>query len=191
MDRLSTADYFREALVVLSEGGSEALTIAVLCDRLSVTKGSFYHHFGGLPGFVDQLVTYWETEFADPLVGPPRARTTPSARLAALLDLAVELPHETEAAVRAWGRSRPDLAEAVARVDRRRERHLTDAVAGLGVDRAPARLVARMAVNLVVGAQQRENPVDRRRLRRTLGELTKLAALESDARLAGRLAHLV
>ena len=68
MERLTQDDYFREALAVLDEFGSDALTIAVLCDRLDVTKGSFYHHFGGMPGFITQLLEYWEREHSVRLI---------------------------------------------------------------------------------------------------------------------------
>ncbi|WP_375476642.1 TetR/AcrR family transcriptional regulator [uncultured Jatrophihabitans sp.] len=174
MERLHAADYFREALVLLGEQGVEAMTISALCDRLSVTKGSFYHHFGSLSGFVDQLLGYWSDEHSDKLVSSAQVQPDAALRLAALIESAIALPHATEAAIRAWGASRPDVAEVVARVDRLRERHLGAAVAALGVDGARARLLGRMALNLVVGAQQREQDVDRRRLRAMLAEFTGL-----------------
>ncbi len=50
--RLTQRDYFTVALRLLAAGSHEALTTAALCDELQVSKGSFYHHFGGWPGFV-------------------------------------------------------------------------------------------------------------------------------------------
>lgn len=184
MERLSTADYFREALLVLEEWGSEALTIATLCDRLAVTKGSFYHHFGSMPNFVAQLLAFWESEHSERLIAVSRAQRDPAARIALLIDLGVGLPHGSEAAIRGWGRSNADVAEVTARVDRRRERHLVDAIAAVGVDRAQARVLGRLALNLLVGAQQRERPVDLKRLRQGFEEVKRLILLEADPRLA-------
>lgn len=189
MERLSGADYYREALDVLAEWGSEALTIASLCDRLGVTKGSFYHHFGSMPAFVTQLLAYWEGEHEDALVSP-KTVPDPSERLVALLDTAAGLPHETEAAIRAWGRSNGEVAESTERVDRRRERRLTDTVVALGVDRPRARILGRLAVDSLVGAQQREHPVDVRRLRQVFDQVRRVILLEADPALSARLAKL-
>jgi AcrR family transcriptional regulator len=190
VERLTADDYFREALAVLGEYGSEAMTIAVLCERLSVTKGSFYHHFGGVPGFVGQLLAYWEREHSERLIAISKAQPDPTLRIVTLTDIAVGLPHASEAAIRAWGRSSIEVAEATARVDKRRERHLVDAVAALGIDRPRARLLTRIAMNVLIGVQQRENPVDLRRLRQMLEELHRLIFLEADPALVARLVEL-
>jgi AcrR family transcriptional regulator len=187
VERLSTADYYREALIVLEEWGSEALTIATLCERLAVTKGSFYHHFGSMPNFVVQLLAFWESEHSERLIAVSRAQRDPAARIALLIDLGVGLPHGSEAAIRGWGRSNADVAAVTARVDRRRERHLVDAITAVGVDRARARVLGRLALNALIGAQQREHPVDLKRLRQTFEEVKRLILLEADPRLAASL----
>ena len=188
MERLSIDDYYRAALDVLGESGSEALTINALCERLQVTKGSFYHHFGSMPGFVEALLLSWESEHTERLGAIAKAQPDATLRIATLIDFAVSLPHASEAAIRAWARSSPEVKEVTVRVDRRRERHVTDAIVALGLDRPPARLLARMTVNLLVGAQQREQPVDLKRLRQTFDEFKKLVFLEADPKLV---AHLV
>ena len=190
VERLTADDYFREALAVLGEHGSQAMTIASLCDRLDVTKGSFYHHFGGMPGFVEQLLTYWEREHSERLIAISRAQPDPSLRIATLTDMAVNLPHASESAIRAWGRSNPEVAEVSARVDKRRERHIVDAIAALGIDRARSRLLGRIAINLLVGIQVREVPPDHRRLRQMFEEITKLAVLEADPELVERVREM-
>lgn len=187
MERLSAEDYFREALAVLGEYGSRAMTIAVLCERLEVTKGSFYHHFGGMPGFIAQLLAFWESEHSERLIAISKAQPDPALRMTTLIDLAVGLPHAPEAAIRAWGRSNLEVAEATSRVDKRRERHVTDAVVALGVDRPRARLLTRISMGLLIGTQQRENPVDLKRLRRMFEEVNKLVFLEADPELVARL----
>lgn len=180
MERLAADDYFEAALAVLGEAGSEALTINALCQRLGITKGSFYHHFGGMPAFVTALLEYWEREYSDRLVDASRAITDADARVDALREVAVHLPHATEAALRAWGTSHPEVAATVERVDKRRERHLTDAVAAAGVARPRARVLGRMGMTLLVGVQAREQrPVDLRKVRQVFDELKKLIYLEA------------
>jgi AcrR family transcriptional regulator len=189
VERLTPDDYFREALAVLGDYGSDALTIAVLCERLGVTKGSFYHHFGGMPGFVTQLLQYWEREHSERLIRISKAQPDATRRITLLTDMGVNLPHGPEAAIRAWGRSSPEVAEVTARVDRRRERHLTDAIAAIGVDRGRARLLAHIGVTLLIGVQQREQPVDLKRLRAMFEEQNKLIFLEADPELVAQLEH--
>jgi AcrR family transcriptional regulator len=187
VDRLSPDDYFREALAVLDEFGSDALTIAVLCERLDVTKGSFYHHFGGMPSFVTQLLEYWEREHSERLIKISKAQPDPTMRIFTLTDMGVGLPHGSEAAIRAWGRSNAEVAEVTARVDRRRERHLVDASVALGVDRPRAKVLARIGLSVLIGVQQREHPVDLKRLRQAFEEINKLIFLEADPELVARL----
>jgi AcrR family transcriptional regulator len=188
VDRLTPEDYFREALAVLGDYGSDALTIAVLCERLDVTKGSFYHHFGGMPGFVTQLLEYWEREHSERLIKLSKSQPDAAQRIMTLTDMGVHLPHGPEAAIRAWARSSPEVAEVTARVDRRRERHLTDAIAAIGVERARARLLAHIGITLLIGVQQREHPVDLKRLRAMFEEQNKLIFLEADPELVAQLA---
>jgi AcrR family transcriptional regulator len=190
VERLNAEDYFREAFDVLGQYGSEALTIAVLCERLGITKGSFYHHFGSMPAFVTQLLDYWEAEHSERLIALSKAQPDPSLRITTLTELGVGLPHGPEAAIRAWGRSNPEVAAVTARVDKRREKHLVDAISALGIDRARARLLARIALNLLVGVQQREHPVDLKRLRQMFEELNKLIFLEADPVLVARLTEM-
>jgi AcrR family transcriptional regulator len=187
VDRLTADDYYREAFAILGEFGSEAMTIALLCERLDVTKGSFYHHFGSMPRFAGELLSYWETEHSERLIAMSKAQPDPSLRITLLIDIGVGLPHGPEAAIRAWGRSNPEVAEVIVRVDRRRERHLVDAISALGVDRPHARLLARIALNALVGVQQREHPVDTKRLRQMFEEINKLIYLEADPKLVARL----
>ena len=179
-------DYFAEALAILGEHGSQALTINALCERLQVTKGSFYHHFGGLPGFVDQLLAYWEHEHGTRLIALSKALPDPAVRITTMTDMGVNLPHASESAIRAWGRSNPEVAAAVQRVDKRRERHVLDTIAALGVERARARLLARIAVDLLIGMQTREVPPDPKRVRQELEEVQRLVLREADPRLVPR-----
>ena len=53
-NRLKPEDWLRAALVLLGETGDpKAIRIEVLCERLGVTKGSFYWHFKGRAGLID------------------------------------------------------------------------------------------------------------------------------------------
>jgi len=71
------------------------------------------------------------------------------------------IPHETEAALRAWALSERTVRESVARMDRARRHVLRDAVGGVVPDPTRAEVVADMGVALLIGLQQFGRPIDR------------------------------
>ncbi|WP_235658196.1 TetR/AcrR family transcriptional regulator [Mycolicibacterium moriokaense] len=59
--RLSADDWIEAGFAVLADGGPNALRIDALCERLDVTKGSFYWHFTDMPAYRGALVEAWGT----------------------------------------------------------------------------------------------------------------------------------
>lgn len=180
MERLTATRYFEEALALLGEQGSQTLTIAALCERLDVTKGSFYHHFGGMPAFCDELLAYWEREHSERLIALSQAQIDTSLRITTLTEFAVNLPHASESAIRAWGRSSPDVAAVVERVDQHREQHVVESLEALGLASDRARILGRLAMDLLIGIQTREVPPSPTRARELLQEVERLVFVEAD-----------
>lgn len=171
MARVSRTAYLEAALEILAESGSGGLTVSELCTRLGVTKGSFYHHFSGISDLVTQLLAFWEEARSQRLIAASAAEPDPSARVELLVRIAIGLPHAAEAALRAWGHSNPEVRAVVRRVDAGRERHLSESMRLAGLPEDLAELRARMAMAVLVGTQQRENPVDVRGLAAMLEQL--------------------
>lgn len=155
---LAPSDYFEAAFDLLAERGHDGLTIAALCQRLGVTKGSFYHHFRDFPAFVDALLEHWAAEHATRLIALSNALTDPVERMDLLRDIAVTLPHGAEAAIRAWSWSNDAVASVQRRVDRARLSHLTNAGVATGLPLARARVMAKIALSTLIGMQQLERP---------------------------------
>jgi AcrR family transcriptional regulator len=57
--RLSADDWSDAGFAVLADSGPNALRIDALCERLNVTKGSFYWHFTDMPAYRSALVEAW------------------------------------------------------------------------------------------------------------------------------------
>jgi AcrR family transcriptional regulator len=161
-------DYFEAALDLLAESGPPGVTIEGLCRLLGVTKGSFYHHFAGIPDFMGRLLAYWEKRGSD---REALSVTNPSDVLAlAKLTATWELHHGAESAIRALARIDPLAAEVQRRVDTSREYLLATTFAQVGIPKARATVLARMGIAILIGTQQREHPVDRRRLQDVFDE---------------------
>ncbi len=155
---LTRAAYYNAAFELLAEQGHDGLTIAALCRRLAVTKGSFYHHFADFDGFVDALLEHWAAEHATRLIALSESMTDPRERMDLLRGIAIGLPHGAEAAIRAWSWSNVRVAAVQRDVDRARLEHLTAAAIDTGHDPERARLLATIALSTLIGLQQLERP---------------------------------
>jgi AcrR family transcriptional regulator len=168
--RQSKDDYYRTALELLAEGGVDALTMANLCARLGVTTGSFYAHFGGIRDFHNAFLEQWEAGRVYQLKEQVEATPDALERISLLRRIAVGVNHEAESAIRGWARTNPAVAEFQRRVDRVREEVLVQAFADIGIDKKEARVLARIGLTILVGTQQIEEKVDRKRLDTLLSE---------------------
>jgi AcrR family transcriptional regulator len=180
--KVTPEQYFAAALTRLAEQGADGLTISSLCNRLGVTSGSFYHYFGSWSGFVDALLAHWEDAQTQRIVELARATAHPMERLAFMGERAVALPHEAEAAIRAWGRSDDTVRAVVRRVDTRRHGELRTILVAAQVAPTRADELATMGMALMVGMQQLQRPVDTATLRVLFDELIRLARFHSRVR---------
>jgi AcrR family transcriptional regulator len=168
--RQSKDDYYRTALELLAEGGVGALTMVNLCARLGVTTGSFYAHFGGIREFHTAFLEQWSDGRVYALKEQVERTTDPLERIDVLRRIAVSVNHEAESAIRGWARTNPIVAEYQRLVDTARESVLTQAFLDIGIDKQEARVLARIGLTILVGTQQIEDKVDRKRLDALLSE---------------------
>lgn len=171
MAALTKERYFEAAFDIIATEGFDGLTITALCRRLDVTIGSFYHHFKGSQAFLEAFYRYWETEHAYRLVEQVRVEDDPVARLRLLKKVSAGLPHEAEAAIRAWSRRHPDAAAAQRRVDDARIDVVVETLRQIGVPPGRAKTLGVMAVGVLVGAQQLGRADDPALMRKVFDEL--------------------
>jgi AcrR family transcriptional regulator len=170
-ETLTPAAYFRVAMELLAEAGPGNLTVTELCSRLGVTKGSFYHHFDGRPQFVGALLEFWTDRQSSRLIEVSRSANGAQERIAVLKRLAVSLPHEAEAAIRAWSSQDAAVAAAQSRVDRLRHDHLKVAYREAGVPEDRADFLATLAMSVLAGMQMIVRPADPRLVGQVFDEL--------------------
>ena len=156
--RRTRRDFYDAAFAVLEDGGFPALTVSGLCERLAVTRGSFYHHFDSFDSFVTELLTDWETRYSRDLI--TRAETVPDLvdRLRYQMELAAAMPHGAEAALRAWASVHPAVAAAQHRIDQLRFDYLAGLLVAHGISAREAEAFSSLALNALVGFQMTEEP---------------------------------
>jgi AcrR family transcriptional regulator len=156
--RLDREAYFNAAFKILAIQGFPELTVDNLCAELGATKGSFYHHFAGMPEFTEALVGAWELTVHERF-----SESTALPFLEGLAHAASRLdqwPVRAEGALRAWGWANPLVAAAVRRQEMAWEELLREWLAEVVPDPERCRLLAHMFVAVLAGMSRLGEPPD-------------------------------
>lgn len=146
-------DYFEMALQILEQSGFPALSASALCDRMAVTRGSFYHHFASFDDFVDGLLGHWEVHYSRELIHGSAEVVDLVEMLRRQAQLAASLPHGAEVSLRAWATINSRVGAALRRVDQLRHDGLTRSLIDHAVPAATAEIYADISLNALTGAQ--------------------------------------
>jgi len=151
---LSKELWLKEGFSLLSEFSQDKLTIQYLCDRLKVTRGSFYHHFKGIEAYISDLMEAWEEENTHLLVREANAGSTPEESME-LLAKAVQAKNQSiETAIRSWSFYKPIVAKHLAKVDKVRLQYLQGLYSKMGFEEKEAALKADLDYATLIGVQQ-------------------------------------
>jgi len=123
-------DWLDEGLRLVASLGAPALTLDRICERMALTKGAFYHHFGSVPKFRMALLDWCEERRTGAVI-EAAGSLGPRDRLLRLLDEALKDTDDAagpdlEVAIRAWANQDPQAAEMQERVDARRVGYLRE-----------------------------------------------------------------
>lgn len=176
MTRKTKEDWFMEAKVVLEQLGQEALTIDLLTERLGVTKGSFYHHFGNYQGFKEQFLAYAELQGTQAVIQHIETSQTPLERLTRLFEI-VSQSDKVELALRTWAIYDLDVKQYQERIDAQRIGYLYDLYLALLGDASHAQTMANLSYSVYVGAQHIVPPIEGADLRQMLQIIHRIYAI--------------
>ncbi len=137
--RLTSDDWIRAGFAALVQDGPKAVRAEAIARRLGTTKGSFYWHFQDVPAYCAAMMLHWETRGYDEITALVETEHSAPQKLRRLAEIAAKGAENayggaaTEPAIRAWARSDPMVAQAVARLDRLRLEYLGDLLGELGL----------------------------------------------------------
>jgi AcrR family transcriptional regulator len=149
--------WLHEGLEILAESGIRGVTIESLAARLGLSKGSFYHHFDGMPGYRRALLSYFEQRESQDFI--ERANTAPEPageprlrHMVADVMAAEGGRPRLENAVRSWASGDPAAREYLDRIDDGRVDFLQTQFEAMGLDQQAAADFSRLAHLASVGA---------------------------------------
>ena len=156
-------DWLIAGILILVEIGPTGLTIDALCQRIALTKGSFYHHFSGIDDFKEKLLAYYEEEGTLDIIEQLTAVSTPVGKFKGLIDIIVEASVMysvyPEATIRAWA-LHDEMVQAVqSRVDTRRLAYVEALLLEIYGDPLEAKIKAQLTYTILVGAEQMQPPI--------------------------------
>ncbi|MFD6674828.1 TetR/AcrR family transcriptional regulator [Rhodococcus zopfii] len=143
--------YLEAGLDVLGGRGYAGLKLATVCEAVGATSGSFYHAFPSWGEYTSELIHYWRETRSDRLIGNAREITDPVERLEFLIDIALNLPHDSEAAIRVWAAHDPDVRAVQVEADEERRQFIADAYFAATGDRELSERHATVAMYMLVG----------------------------------------
>lgn len=154
MARLNKQDWLKEGFKILAEFAQNKLRILYLCDRLQVTKGSFYHHFKSIDDYITELMKYWEEENTLDFIAVASKGNSPEEKME-LLNLQVsKVKQAVETSIRSWSFYHPVVKEHLARVDKTRLAFLQGIFEEMGNEKKKAMFLAKIEYALLIGVQQ-------------------------------------
>ncbi|KXW76354.1 TetR/AcrR family transcriptional regulator [Mycolicibacterium phlei] len=142
--RVTADDWIQAGFDVLAEGGPNALRIGRLCERLDVTKGSFYWHFTDMGAYRTALARAWgnlhderRRQFEDMRHADPRQRLT------VMMQTLVSPDHwALERSMRLWALTDESVLASVQQSDSRVLEAVREALVDYGFDPIEADLRA-------------------------------------------------
>jgi AcrR family transcriptional regulator len=150
--------YFEAGLDVLSELGYGGLKLAVVCSRLGVTTGSFYHYFPSWSAYTTALVEYW-AEARKISIEAACTERDPRRRIDTFIQTALVLPHRAEAAIRVWSSIDPEVHVVQVAVDRQRFDVIFEAAYAVLGDKHQGEVFTSWAMYLLIGYEQATLPL--------------------------------
>lgn len=151
--RLSVDDWIDASFELMATDGVSGVKITRLCERLEVTKGSFYWHFADINELMEAIADKWCDTQNDTVRGLKGLESVDvEQRLQIMAELLIDQrTWAVESAVRDWARNYEKIADAVRELDNRIFDVVRRSLLDLDFDADEARLRAGILVYSGIG----------------------------------------
>ncbi|MGB0523271.1 MAG: TetR/AcrR family transcriptional regulator [Flammeovirgaceae bacterium] len=154
MARLTKDDWLIEGFRILSEFAQHKIKILYLCERLQVTRGSFYHHFKSISHYIEELMKKWKQKYTLDFIDQANKGKTPLERLQILNEMIFRNEQAIETAIRSWGFYHETVQTYLQQVDEIRIQYLQHTFIKAGLEEHKALMCAKLEYATFIGIQQ-------------------------------------
>lgn len=154
MKKVDKKDWLEEGLKLLAAEGFQKITIDNMCKILKVSKGSFYHHFKNIEGYVEELMKYWQEKNTVDFIKNTDAISDINEKHIQLNELASSASQKAEQVIRAWSFSNETVRKYVEQVDTIRMEYLISLNIQSGMTTKEAKNYAILEYGVLIGVQQ-------------------------------------
>ncbi|MBL4773150.1 MAG: TetR/AcrR family transcriptional regulator [Alcanivoracaceae bacterium] len=146
--------WLKLGLNTIGKQGRNELKINLLCERLKVTKGSFYHWFSSKKDYERQLLQFWKQRFTQAFIEQAEKGKNNKEKLALLGRQCIEAAvngNRLEFEINAWSFQDNDVKDFVYSVYKQRYEYLEKLLTGLYKSKNEVKKHALILYSLVVG----------------------------------------
>ncbi|MBK5721457.1 TetR/AcrR family transcriptional regulator [Dysgonomonas sp. Marseille-P4677] len=169
MKKIEKTDWCEEGLKVLAKEGFQRITIDNLCFLLNKTKGSFYHHFQNIDGYIEALMKYWSQKNTADFIKATEAVANIEEKYIKLNDLTSLASHKSEQVIRAWSFSNKLVKQYLEQVDDFRTEYLIKLNVQSGMNAQKAKDYAVIEYATLIGIQQLCPTISKEEFKRMYG----------------------
>lgn len=153
MARTSRETWLDEGLALLQQSGIDNVRIDTLCNRLEMTKGSFYHHFKNHQVYLEGMLDYWEEKYTSKFIDYAEEGNTPLEKIERLNEVALSAYDDPEIHIRAWAITDEHAKATLIRVDQRRIDYLVKLYTAFDMSSEQALITSRVIYATLIGTQ--------------------------------------
>ncbi len=154
MSRLSKEDWLQAGLELLSDYDQSHINIQNLCEYLDITRGSFYHHFSGMPEYIQELLNHWREENTELLLDAAQGLKGGVAAKHIIQSLVPIAHRKAELSLRSWSYYQSSIQPVIEKMDTLRLDYLSEAYQRQGLSPDHARRLAKIQYAVLLGLQQ-------------------------------------
>ncbi|BBM85943.1 TetR/AcrR family transcriptional regulator [Candidatus Uabimicrobium amorphum] len=145
--------WFEVGIDILGESGEKQLTIDCLCQKLQMTKGSFYHHFTSRKKYIHGLLEYWSQRYTTEIISSIEKIDAPTLRAHELIRKVLVIPQKVEMAIRVWASQNEAVHHFQQQVDDMRIQFLETYLHSISDDKIYNKKNAKLIYTCYIGCQ--------------------------------------
>ena len=146
--------WLRLGLNTIGKHGRNELKISVLCEKLKVTKGCFYHWFSSKKDYERQLLQFWKQRFTHAFIEQAEKGENSQEKLSLLGKQCIEATAKgdrLEFEINAWSFQDNEVKKFVHSVYKQRYEYLETLLTGIYQNKTQVKKHALILYSLVVG----------------------------------------